>query len=185
MDQQIINDAAKKLEAALEHLRQEFIKIQTGRASPALVENLMVDSYGSMMPLKGLASISIPEPKQIMIQPWDRSILGAIEKAIRNSTLGLNPMSDGVVVRLNLPPLTEERRKELVKVVHHTAEESRIAVRNVRHEALDHLKRLEKEKALSEDALKVREKELQKKIDDTNAKVEEIAKAKEAEVMKV
>ncbi|MFH1012849.1 MAG: ribosome recycling factor [Candidatus Peregrinibacteria bacterium] len=185
MPQQILNTAVERFSDAVTHLRGEYAKLQTGRASTALVENLMVDSYGSKMPLKGLASISIPEPTQIAIQPWNRDQITQIEKAIRESNLGLNPRNDGVVIRLMLPPLIEERRKELVKVVHKDAEEAKISIRNARHEAMAELKAMEKEKQISEDELATREKRLQEKVDEFNRQIDEIAKKKESDVMTV
>ncbi len=174
-------DAFARFQQTLEHLQEEYAKIQTGRANAALVENILVESYGAKMPLKGVASISIPEFHQIVIQPWDRSQIQAVEKAIRESNLGLNPQNDGILVRLNLPPLTEERRKDLVKLVHRSAEDARIAVRNARHEAMGQLKALE----LSEDDQKAREQGLQKQVDEFNKKIEEAAKKKEQDVMTV
>lgn len=185
MPQQIITSMSQKLQGALEHLKDEFSKLQTGRASAGMVDGLMVDSYGTKMQLKAVASITIPEAKQIAIQPWDRGQITAIEKAIRESNLGLNPQNDGVVIRLMLPPLTEERRKDLVKVMHRLAEEAKISARNARHESLNELKAKEKNKEIGEDVLKINEKEVQAKIDDFNKKVDEAAKAKEADIMTV
>jgi len=185
MTQQILNELNVKCVTALDHLKQEYGKIQTGRANAAIVENIMVDAYGSKMLLKALANISIPEPKQIMIQPYDRGTLSYIEKAIREANLGINPQNDGIVIRLILPPLTEERRKELVKVVHKLAEDARISLRNARHEAISQLKELEKEKEISEDDLRGNEKIVQEKIDEFNKKVDELAKKKEQDVMTV
>ena len=185
MSQQIFAKAFEGFSKALDHLHEEYAKLQTGRASAALVEGLMVESYGSKMPLKGVAGISVPEHNQILIQPWDRSQITAIEKSIRESTLGLNPQNDGVVIRLMLPPPTEERRKALVKRVYEQAEEARISIRNARHEALAELKRMEKEKEISEDELRTREKTIQDKVDDANKKIEEFSKKKEQDVMTV
>jgi len=185
MPDQIIAGAKAGMQKALDHLHEQFMKLQTGRAHPGLVEGIMVESYGTMMPLKGLATISIPEAKQIAIQPWSRDQLSAIEKAIIASNLGFNPRNDGVLIRIILPPLTEERRKELTKIVHQYAEEARIVIRNLRHEALNHLKTMEKEKEISEDLLSGMEKELQKVVDDFNKKVEDTAKQKEKDVMTV
>jgi len=185
MTEPIIQELKTKGQAALDHLHSEFSKIQTGRASAALVEMLMVDSYGTKMPLKSLANITVPDAKTISIQPWDRGQIASVEKAIRDSNLGLNPQNNGIAIHLNLPPLTEERRKELVKVLHRYAEESRIVVRNLRHEALDQLKALEKAKEIGEDQLEVAEKEAQKHVDGFNAQIEEAAKKKEKDVMTV
>lgn len=185
MPQQIMQEFEQKCNASVEHLAQEYGKIQTGRANAALVENLMVDSFGSKMPLKGMASISVPESKQIAIQPWNRDQIPEIEKAILEANLGVNPQNDGSTIRLILPPLTEERRKELVKLVHQTAEDARISIRNARHEALNHLKDKEKGKEISEDELRGKEKIVQEKVDEFNKKIEEAAKKKEEDVMTV
>ncbi|MBN2096206.1 ribosome recycling factor [Candidatus Peregrinibacteria bacterium] len=181
MPQQILNELNEKCQDALEHLHQDYAKIQTGRANTALVENVMVDSYGAKVPLKGVATISIPEPKQIAIQPFNRDQLQSIEKALLEADLGLTPQNDGSFIRLNLPPLTEERRRELVKLVHKYAEDSRISIRNARHEALGQLKEME----IGEDELKGKEKNVQEKVDEFNKKVEEAAKKKEQDVMTV
>ena len=183
--EQTLSELNTKCQDALNHLHQEYVKIQTGRANAALVENVMVESYGTKMPLKGLASISIPEPKQIAIQPWNRDQLQSIEKALLEANLGLTPQNDGVIIRLNLPPMTEDRRKELVKLVNQFAEDARISIRNARHETINNLKILEKEKEISEDDLRLKEKEVQEKVDDFNQKVEEAAKQKEEDVMTV
>lgn len=174
-----------KGKAAIEHLHSEFSKIQTGRASAALVESLMVDSYGSKVALKSVASISIPDAKTVSIQPWDRGQIPAIEKAIRESSLGLNPQNNGIAIHLNLPPLTEERRKELVKVLHKYAEEARIALRNCRHDVLTQLKEMEKGKEIGEDLLLAKEKEVQKHVDDFNAQIDESVGKKEKEIMTI
>ncbi len=185
MTDQIFSELNSKCESAIDHLHDEYAKIQTGRANAALVENIMVDSYGSKTPLKGVATISIPESKQIAIQPFSRDQLQSIEKAILEADLGLTPQNDGNFIRLNLPPLTEERRKDLVKVVHRSAEDSKISIRNARHESLSQLKELEKEKEISEDALRAKEKEVQDKVDEFNQTIEESAKKKEQDVMTV
>jgi ribosome recycling factor len=185
MPDSIINEVKVKMEDALKYLHNEYAKLQTGRANPALVENLMVESFGTKMPLKGVASISIPESNQIAIQPWNRDQLINIEKAIVSANLGLNPQNNGSLIRITLPPLTEDRRKELVKLVHKYAEEARISLRNARHDALSRLKAMEKEKEIGENELATREKELQGVVDDFNKKIEEYAKKKEKEVMTI
>lgn len=185
MSDQVINEAKEKMQNALAYLHEEYGKLQTGRANAALVENVEVDVFGSTMPLKGLASISIPESNQIAIQPWNRDHLPNIEKAIREGSLGLNPSNDGNMIRVILPPLTEERRKELVKLVHKYAEDTRVSIRNARHEALKKLEAMEKNKEISEDEQAGREKALQKEVDDFNTKVEEDAKLKEKDIMTV
>lgn len=169
----------------MSYLHEEYSKLQTGRANAALVDSLEVECFGSTMPLKGLASISIPESNQIAIQPWNRDQLPNIEKAIRESNLGLNPSNDGQMIRLILPPLTEERRKDLVKLVHKYAEDARVSIRNARHEALKKWEAQEKTKEISEDELSGNEKGLQKEVDDFNQKVEENAKQKEKDIMTV
>jgi len=180
-----INQLKDKMEKAMDYLHQEYGKLQTGRASSALVDGIMVDNYGSLMPLKNIANISIPEAKQIVIQPWDRNMVVAIEKAITNANLGLNPQNDGAVIRLILPLLTEERRKEIVKMVHKYAEDARISFRNSRHDAINIVKNQEKEGEITEDDLKSHEKEIQKLVDEYNKKAEEASKHKEIDVMTV
>jgi ribosome recycling factor len=177
-----LSDGAK---AVVDHLHQEFAKVQTGRANPAMVEHLMVDSYGTKMPLKSLANISIPDAKTISIQPWDRGQIASVEKAIRESNLGLNPMNNGLAIHLNLPPLTEERRRDQVKVVGKIAEEAKVSLRTARHEALDQLKKLEKDKEIGEDLFRAKEKEIQAKVDEASAQIEEAAKKKEKDIMTV
>lgn len=169
----------------LDFLRSEYSRLQIGRASAALVEGLMVEVYGSKQPLKGVASISIPDAKTVQIQPWDKSTLSAIEKAIQASDLNLTPMNDGISIRLNLPPLTEERRRDLTKVVHRMAEEARISTRNSRQRVHDKAKEMEKNKDLTEDQIKLFQKKLQEKVDGTNLEIEKMAKTKESDVMTV
>lgn len=181
MSDQILESAKQLMQKALDHLHEEYSKFQTGRASAALVESLPVESFGATMPLKGLASISVPESNQIAIQPWNRDQLVSIEKAIRDSNLGLNPTNDGIMIRLMVPPLTEERRKDLVKLVHKYAEDSRISLRNARHEGMADLKKLE----MGEDELKGKEKKLQAMVDEFNEKIEEAAKQKEKDIMTI
>lgn len=181
----ILQEASQQFQKALDHLHVEYGKIQTGRASAALVEGILVDNYGAKMPLKAVAGISIPDAKTIAIQPWDRSAIAAIEKAIQDSGIGLSPRSDGVVIRLNIPPLTEERRRDLTKVVHSLAEEARIGIRQSRHHAIDQFKSLEKDKVISEDDRLGKEKKLQEKVDEFNQKVEASIQKKEADIMTV
>lgn len=185
MYNEVISEKKKDLEKAIEHLQFELGKLRTGRATTSLVEDVMVDYYGTRTPLKQIAAINTPEPRQITIQPWDRGAISAIEGAIRESNLGLNPMNDGVLIRLSLPALTEERRKELVKVLNGKAEEGRIALRNIREEALKEVQNMEKEGVISEDD-KFRAKEkMQTVIDEYNKKVEEIREKKEKDIMTV
>ncbi len=179
--QQAQNDFSK----ILDFLKSEYSRLQIGRASAALVESLMVEAYGSRQPLKGMASISVPDAKTVQIQPWDKSILSAIEKAIQTSDLNLSPLNDGITIRLNLPPLTEERRKDLSKVVHRMAEDARISVRSARQKAHDRVKEMEKNKELTEDQVKLFQKKLQEKVDAANVDIEKMSKTKESDVMTV
>lgn len=185
MSESINEEFKNKAEGALAHQKQEYAKLQTGRATTALVENIMVESYGAKMPLKGVATITIPEPQQIAIQPFSRDQLVNVEKAIIEAKLGLNPQNDGTFIRLNIPPLTEERRRELVKYVHRYAEDSKISIRNARHDAINKWKQMEKEKMISEDELRLQEKKVQDMVDEYNRKIEELSKKKEADVMTV
>lgn len=162
MIEDILADTTAKMGKAVQHTQAEFGSIRTGRAAPALVEKLAVDYYGSEVPLQQLAGFSVPEARLLVIQPYDRTALGAIEKAIQNSDLGINPSNDGHVVRLSFPPLTSERRKDLVRVVKHMAEEGRVAIRNLRRSARHDLEALEREGEISADELERAEKELEK-----------------------
>ena len=175
----------QKLDHILEGLRGEITGIRTGRVTSALVEDLEVDYYGTKTPLKAIAAISTIEPRSLLIQPWDKASVQAIEKAIQSSTLGLTPIADREAIRLSVPALTEERRRELAKVLGKFVEEARIRVRHIRDEALREIDNREKEKDISEDE-KFRERsEAQKVIDEVNRKIEEIAEAKENEIMSV
>lgn len=165
------------------HLGEELSHLQIGRASASLVEHLMVEVYGLMQPIRAIASVSVPDGRSIHIQPWDRSALSGIERAIQVSDLNLNPVNNGLTIILNIPPLTEERRRDLVKVVSRMAEESKIAVRNLRHDVLGSLKRLEHEDDLTEDGRKGAEKALQETVDTANAKIEEMTRKKEETIM--
>jgi ribosome recycling factor len=178
-------DAMEKMSKAVEHTQGQFSTVRTGRATPALVEKLLVEYYGSEVPLVQLAGFSVPEARQLIVKPHDRGSVGAIEKAIRNSDLGVNPTNDGSVLRLNFPPLTEERRKEYVKVVKHMAEDGRVAVRNLRRDSRKALEAAEKSSEISKDDLERAEKELDKV---TAEHVEEIDRAldrKEHELLEV
>jgi ribosome recycling factor len=172
-----------KMTKSVEALRRELAVLRTGRASPSLLEHIRVDYYGTPTPLNQLASISAPEARLLIIQPWDRAVVSTIKKAIIKSDLGLNPSSDGSVIRLVIPQLTEERRKELVKVVRKRVEESRVAVRNIRREALEELRRMEREKEISEDEEKRALNQLQLLTDNFIEKVDQVGKGKEIEVM--
>jgi len=164
----------------LQHLQGEFSKLQTGRANASLVEHIEAESYGQRMPLKAMASISVQDAKTITIQPWDKSVLQSIEKAIQIADIGINPVNDGTLIRLVLPPMTTERREQLKKIVHTVAEESRISVRQARQKALDAIKQ-----DPNETLRKSLESQLQKEVDAANAKIDDLRKAKEEEVMKI
>lgn len=178
-------EASTKMDKAVAVFKEDLAAIRTGRASPGLVQKLEVDYYGAQVPLNQLASFSVPEPRLLVIQPFDRNAIAAIEKAILGSDLGITPSNDGQVIRLAFPPLTEERRKELIKLVHHRAEEARIAVRNVRRHDKEALERLEREGAISEDELRRAEKELQKLTDQHVAEIDEIQRHKEQELREI
>jgi ribosome recycling factor len=180
-----MTDAEQRMAKAMDALRRDLNTIRTGRASPSLLDRVQVEYYGTNTPLNQLAGISVPEPRMLVIQPWDRGSIGAIEKAIQRSELGVNPSSDGQVIRLAIPALTEERRKQLVKTVHQFTEESKVAVRNIRRDAMDHVRKLLSEKQISEDD----ERRAEHQVDDLTKKftdeAEKIGKAKEHEVMEV
>jgi ribosome recycling factor len=185
MYRNIIDAKKGELEKAIEHFTVELGKIRTGRANPALVENLMVDYYGVKTPLKQIASINAPEAKLLVIQPWDKGALVYIESALRESDLGFNPNNDGQVIRLNIPALTEERRKELVKLLGQVAEEAKISVRNAREEAWKEIQDAEKDGKISEDDKFSGKDYLQKIVDEYNKKIEEIREKKEKEIMTI
>ncbi len=175
----------EKFQKAIDHLKQELAGLRTGRASAALVENISIDSYGAKMPLAHVASISTPDPKTIAIQPWDKANIGPIEKAIQASNIGLNPVNDGMLIRLSIPSMTEERRKEMVKVLGQITEQARIAVRNVREEIIKELKKQQEDNELTEDGLETSKKQLQEAVDKLNDQIKEIAAAKEKEIMTI
>jgi ribosome recycling factor len=177
--------ADSKMQKTVQVLKREMETIRSGRATSALVDQIMVEAYGTNTPLSQLASISVPEARLLLIQPWDRSIVGHVQKAIQKSDLGLNPMSDGEVLRLVIPPPTEERRKELVKVVHKRVEDAKIAVRNVRRDALEELRKLEKDKKVSRDENVRATDKLQKLTDRFIAEVSKVGADKESEIMEV
>ena len=185
MIKDILTDAEHRMRSALQVLHDDLAAIRTGRASPALVEKLPIEYYGTPTPLQQLASIGVPEPRTLMIKPFDATTLKAIEKAIQSSDLGLNPNNDGKVIHLNLPPLTEERRRDLVKHVHHRLEESRIAVRNIRRDSHNDMRDFEKEKLISEDELGRGEEDLQKLTDKFIEEIAHLGQTKEAEIMEV
>ncbi|MGB8983302.1 MAG: ribosome recycling factor [Anaerolineales bacterium] len=185
MIKDLLNDAESRMRSAIQVLHDDLGAIRTGRASPSLVEKLPIEYYGAPTPLMQLASISVPEPRTLMIKPYDGTTLKAIEKAILTSDLGLNPNNDGKVIHLNLPPLNEERRRDLVKHVHHRLEEARVAIRNIRRDSHNDMRDFEKEKLISEDDLERGESDLQKLTDRFIEEVAEHGKKKEAEIMEV
>lgn len=185
MIEETLADAEQRMGKAVDALRRELASIRTGRARPALVEHLRVDYYGTPTPLNQLATIAAPEPRLLTIQPWDRNSLGAIERAIQMSDLGLNPSNDGTIIRLAIPQLTEERRKDLVKAVHRRVEEGRVAVRNVRRDCLEELRRLQREKEASEDEERRAQEQLQKLTDRFVADAEQAGQEKEQELLEV
>ena len=181
----LLEQAQDRMKKSVGVLREDLQSIRAGRATPALVEKLHVDYYGSPTPLQQVAQISVPEPRLLVIQPWDKSLVPAIEKVILKSELGISPTSDGIVLRLAIPALTEERRRELVKVLHRKAEEEKVAVRNVRRDALEHLKAEQKSGKLPEDELRRLETELQKITDRMVAEIDQTVAAKEKEILEV
>ena len=185
MEKMLKVKATERMEGAIDALKKEFGSVRTGRASLSLLDGIMVDYYGTLTPLQQLASLSVPESRQIAIQPWEQRIIPEIEKAIMKSDLGLTPSNDGKFIRIGIPALTEERRKQLVKVVKKRAEEAKIAIRNIRRDTNEELKKLEKEKHLSEDDAKKSHDEIQKLTDSYIVKVEEVLKHKENEIMEV
>lgn len=181
----LMEEATEKMAKAVEHARQEFAGVRTGRATPALVEKLPVDYYGAEVPLQQLAGFSVPEARMLMVTPFDKGAIGAIEKALQNSNLGLNPSNDGNCIRLVFPPLTEERRKELVRHVRQMAEDGRIAIRNVRRSVRHELESLQKDGELSEDELARIEKDLDKLTHAHEAQIDSAVEHKEAELLEV
>lgn len=181
----VLEEVEEKMKKAVEATRREFNSVRTGRASPALLDRVTVDAYGTHLPLNQVATISVPEPRLLVIAPWDKGTIGPIERAIMKSDLGLNPSSDGNVIRLAIPALTEERRRELTKLVHRKAEDGKVAIRNVRREANDELKKLRKAGDLSEDDEKRAEERVQKITDKYIAEIDRVQEHKEQEVLEV
>jgi len=181
--QNLIKDLKTRSEKTLEHLKGTLQGIRTGRAHPALVEDIKVDYFGTLTPIKNMGTVSVPEARQIVITPWDKSAMKAIEKAIQSSPLGINPQNDGECIRLNMPELTQARRVELSKIVSKTAEEARVAIRNIRRDAVEGLKKMEKEGKITEDDLKKYQKEAQDLTDSFIKKVDEMQAEKEKEIM--
>lgn len=185
MFDEIMADLSERMDKALEALQAEFASIRTGRANVSLLEGISVDYYGVPTPVTQVATVSVPEPRMLLIQPWDKSMLGTIEKAIQMSDLGLVPNNDGAQIRLNIPQLTEERRKELVKLVHKRTEDARVAVRNIRRDGNDHMKKAEKQDGISEDQVKKGIEDIQKLTDDKMKAIDKLMEAKEKEVLEV
>lgn len=174
-----------KMKKALEVLRKEYGSLRAGRATPSLLDKVMVDYYGSPTPVNQVANVSVPEPRVIVIQPWEKTMLNAIDKAIQKSDLGLMPNSDGVVIRLAIPQLTQERRTEIVKVIHKKAEDCRVAIRNLRRDANESIKKVEKDKTVSEDEAKKAQDDIQKLTDKYIKEIDQIMAGKEKEIMEV
>lgn len=183
MIDEVFADLKESMEKALANLEREFKRVRTGRASTALLDGITVEAYGTTSPLNQVASLSAPEPRLLLIQPWDKTVIGDIEKAVLKSELGLTPMNDGKLIRISIPPLSEERRVELVKVTKKMAEETKIAMRNARRSANEMLKEFKNEKEISEDEMYKGTDEVQKMTDEYTAKADEVAAAKEKEIM--
>jgi ribosome recycling factor len=183
MIDEVISEAKQKMSQAIEALKRDFNRVRTGRATPALLDGIKVECYGTLMPIDQVASISVPESRLITIQPWDQSIIGDIEKSILKSELGLTPMNDGKIIRISIPPLSEERRKELAKVARKMAEDSKVSVRNHRRDANDTLKDLKKEKEISEDELHKALDQVQKTTDDFIEEIDKVTAEKEKEII--
>ena len=181
----LVKDSSARMERSIEAFRKELGKVRTGRASFSLLDGVKVDYYGTPTPLQQVGTLSVPESRLITVTPWDTKMIGPIEKAIQGSGLGLNPSSDGKTVRIPIPPLTEERRRELAKVVRKMAEDARVAIRNVRREAIERLKDREKKKEISEDVVKRGQERVQKETDAHVKKIDEILKSKEQEILEV
>jgi ribosome recycling factor len=184
-EKDVIKESRPRMEAAIEDVRRKLATVRTGRAAVSLLDSVMVEYYGTPTPLNQMASVHVPEPQMLTVQPWDQTQLGAIEKAIRSADLGLNPSNDGKLVRIPIPALTEERRKQLAKQVHEIAEDHRTAVRNIRRDANDRLKKLLKDKAISEDAERDGLDEVQKMTNTFIGRIDDLAKTKEQEILNV
>lgn len=180
-----LNDVKRRMQGAINAFKHDLGSLRTGRASANLLDPIQVDAYGAMMPLSQVATVSVPEPRLISVQVWDRGMVAAVEKAIRQSDLGLNPQTEGQVLRLRIPEMNEQRRKEMVKVAHKYAEEARIAVRHVRRDGLDHLKKLEKDGAIGQDEEKRQTDQVQKATDHAISEIDAALVAKEKEIMHV
>ncbi len=185
MTQAVKNDAKDRMEKAIHTLQKELVTIRAGRANPSMLDKIQVEYYGALTPLNQLANISTPDPKTLIIQPWDKSALGEVEKAILKSDLGITPTNDGNIIRITIPALTEERRKELVKLVRKSGEETKVAIRNVRRDANDQMKKLEKAGDISEDDARRVQDDIQKLTDTSIDSVDQLINAKEKEMMEI
>ena len=182
---EVFENTKIKMDKTINNLKGEYASIRAGRANAAVLDRIMVDYYGTPTPINQLSSVSVAEARILVIQPWDGSVLNAIEKAIQTSDIGINPTNDGKVIRLVFPQLTEDRRKEIVKTVKKTAEEAKVAIRSIRRDSIDKIKKMQKNSEITEDDLQDGEKEIQKITDDFVKKVDDVAKAKEQEVMEI
>ncbi len=182
---EITEDAERRMQKAVENAGHDYATIRTGRANPMVLENIKVDYYGTPTPLIQLAGISVPEPRQLLVTPWDKTAINTILKAIQASDIGLTPMSDGNVIRMNVPPLTEERRRELIKQLHKKAEDHKVAIRNIRRDANERLKAQEKKSEITEDDLREEQEKVQKLTDKYIAEIDKLTQAKEAELREV
>lgn len=185
MEQELLSESEQHMEKSIDVLRRELSNIRTGRANPSIIEHLSVDYYGAPTPLLQLASITAPDSRQLIVQPYDRTAIGNIERAIRQSDLGFNPTNEGALIRISIPQLTEERRRDLVKLVHKRTEESKVAIRNVRRDSMDSLRKMRKNKEISEDEEDVAEEDLQKLTDRFVREADGIGSAKEREMLEV
>ena len=182
---ELLQDATRRMDGSVEHTRTEFNTVRTGRASAALLDRITIDYYGTATPLKQLASINVPEPRMLTVQPYDKNSVKAIERAILESDIGLTPNNDGQIIRLQIPEMTEERRKEMVKVARHVAEEGRVAIRNIRRDCMHHLQDLVKNGDVGDDEERRAEDRVQKLTDEHTKAIDELLKHKEAEIMEV
>jgi ribosome recycling factor len=185
MLKEVLANTESHMDQSIEHLQHEFGGIRTGKANPALLDSIKVDYYGQKVPLKQVASIAVPDARLITVQPWDKNVIGDIEKAILASELGLNPQNDGTIIRLPIPQLTEERRKDLVKVVKRLGEDAKVALRNIRRDANENIKKLEKKHEIGEDEMHTNQDVIQKLTDQFVNKVEEVVAAKEKEILEL
>ena len=180
-----MNELQRRMHGAFDALKHEFAGLRTGRASASMLDPITVEAYGSMVPMNQVANVTVPEPRLLSVQVWDRSVVTAVEKAIRNSNLGLNPQTEGQVIRLRIPELSQDRRKELTKVAHQYAEKARVAVRNVRRDGMEHLKKLEKDHVIGQDEHRKKHDEVQKLTDQVIKEIDAALQHKEAEIMQV